>query len=177
MERDTSEQTVWQGTPSLLAELPRVLLQAVAAVLATIGLRALAHATPRPEVGARDPTRIFTWLTAGVWIAWAIAALAAPLRTRATRYLLTTERLRITTGLLSTATEDIELRRVRDLSVIRPFLLRLLGLGHVVLMSDDRTAPRITLRAVRAPDALQSTIRDLVQRLYQRLGVRQVDVL
>jgi uncharacterized membrane protein YdbT with pleckstrin-like domain len=177
MERDAPEQTVWRGTPSLLAELPRVLGQAAVAAVATVGLRALAHGTPHPEIGARDPTRIFTWLTAGVWIAWALAALTAPLRARATRYVLTTERLRVTTGLLSTTTEDVELRRVRDLTVMRPFFLRLLGLGHVMVVSADSSTPRVVLRAVRDPDGLQSKIREIVQALYVRFGMREIEMI
>ena len=177
MKESTPERTVWQGTPSPLADLPLFAALTAGAVLATIALRALTQSTSRPEVGASDPTRIFTWLTIGVWIAWGVAALAAWVRSRATRYVLTTERLRVTTGLLSTTTEDVELRRVRDSTVVRPFLLRLLGLGHVVLMSADTTTPRAALRAVRDPDGLQSTIRELVQGLYARYGVREIDVM
>ena len=170
------ERTVWQGTPSPLAELPTFAVLTAGAALATVALRAVAHSTSRPVVGATDPTRIFSWLTIGLWVAWAVAALAAYVRTRSTRYVVTTERLRVTTGLLSTTTEDVELRRVRDSTVVRPFLLRVLGLGHVVLMSADTSTPRAVLRAVRNPDRLQSTIRELVQDLYARFGVREIDV-
>ena len=177
MRESNPERTIWQGTPSPLAELPLFLALTAGAVLATVALRALASSTSRPVVGAADPTRIYTWLTVGVWVAWAVAALAAYVRARATRYVITTERLRVTTGLLSTTTEDVELRRVRDSTVVRPFLLRLLGLGHVVLMSADASTPRAVLRAVRDPDGLQSTIRELVQGLYARFGVREIDVM
>ena len=90
------------------------------------------------------------------------------------RYLV--ERLRVTTGLLSTTTQEIELRRVRDTVVMQPLSLRVLGLGHVVLLSADASTPRVTLSAVPQPVQLQSTIRELVQQAYRRSGVREFDV-
>jgi uncharacterized membrane protein YdbT with pleckstrin-like domain len=171
------ESTVWQGTPAVLADLPSYVALVLGALVLTVGFVALGNAMPEPAVGERDPARIVPWVIAAVWVGCALAALAFYARSRSTRYLLTTQRLRITTGLLSTTTEDIELRRVRDTSVVRPFLLRLLGLGHVVLVSADPSSPRVELRAVRDPDARQSQIRELVQGLYLRHGVREIDVM
>jgi uncharacterized membrane protein YdbT with pleckstrin-like domain len=172
-----AESTVWQGSPAPLADLPAYVAIALGALVLTAGFVALGNAMPAPAVGERDPAAIVPWVIGAVWVGAALAALALYVRSRATRYLLTTQRLRITTGLLSTATEDIELRRIRDSSVVRPFLLRLLGLGHVVLVSADPSSPRLELRAVRDPDGLQSRIRELVQGLYLRHGVREIDVM
>lgn len=177
MATRTPEQTVWRGTPSPLAELPGFVSLTIGAGLLNVALRMLAHSTTRTVVEPGDPTRIFTWLTIGLWAAWAVAALALFMRSRATRYVITTERLRVTTGLLSTTTEDVELRRVRDLTVMRPFFLRLLGLGHVMVVSADSSTPRVVLRAVRDPDGLQSKIREIVQALYVRFGMREIEMI
>jgi uncharacterized membrane protein YdbT with pleckstrin-like domain len=174
---DTQESTVWRGTPAPLAELPTYVLLALGALVLTVGLVILRNGMPEPAVGERGLGDVVPWLIAGVWLVCAVAALGLYVRSRATRYQLTTERLRITVGLLSTVTEEIELRRVRDLSIVKPFLLRILGLGHVVLTTVDPSAPRVEIQAVRDPDGLQSTIRGLVQKLYVRHGVREVDVM
>jgi membrane protein YdbS with pleckstrin-like domain len=171
-----SEPVVWQGRPSGLVDLPYYLLLLAGAVLATLGLL---YILPAAGVGPRptDTVRVFRWVLAGVWVLVVVLVLARWIARRATRYVLTTERLRITTGLLSTTTEDVELRRVRDSSVVRPFFLRVVGLGDVRVVSADPSTPRITLHAVRDPDTLQHTLRGLVEGLIRRHGVREIDVM
>jgi uncharacterized membrane protein YdbT with pleckstrin-like domain len=168
------EQTVWQGRPSALVDLPFYLTLLVGAVLATIALLVLLPAA-RPSPEAATTANLFGWVIAALWIGCVAIALSRWILRRATRYVLTTERLRITTGVLSTETEDIELRRVRDSSVARPFALRLVGLGDVRLRSADATAPQVTLHAVRDPDRLQETVRTLVEGLVRRHGVGEID--
>ena len=173
-----AERTVWTGSPSPLVDLPSYVALLVGAVVLTAGLLVLrAGAGPPQVVGDPDPRRVFLWLVAAVWGATAVGVLALWLRSRSVRYVLTTERLRVTTGLVSTTTEDLELRRVRDSSVRRPALLRLFGLGDVALVAGDSTTPRVTIRAVRDPDGLQSTIRANVQEGYARWRVREFDVM
>lgn len=165
------ETTVWQGTPSPLLNLPTFLALGVAAVAATVGLLWFRGAAGLAVVGW------VPWLILGAWLVCGGAALVAHLRVTSVRYQLTTERLRLTTGIFSTRTEDIELRRVRDSGVERPFLMRLVGLGHVHLVSADPGTPRIALHAVPDPDRLQATIRGLVNDSIQRWGVREIDVI
>ena len=171
-----TEQTVWQGRPSGLVDLPFYLVLLGGALLATLGLLALLPAaSPGPDA-TRD-ARVFSWAIAGVWVACVALALGRWVTRRSTRYVLTSERLRITTGVLSTTTDDVELRRVRDSGVVRPFFLRLVGLGDVRITSADPSHPRVMLHAVRDPDKLQETVRHLVEGLIRRHGVREIDVM
>ncbi|HEY0969666.1 MAG TPA: PH domain-containing protein [Gemmatimonadales bacterium] len=174
---DVAEQIVWQGRPSALVDLPFHLLLISGAVLATLGLLFILPGAS-VSVAERDVTaRVFQWIIAGVWVLVVFLVLARAIARRATRYILTSERLRVTSGILSTTTEDLELRRVRDTGVTRPFLLRMLGLGDVRILSADPSHPRVTLHAVREPDVLQGTIRKLTERLIRRHGVREIDVM
>ena len=176
-ETGDTEKIVWQGTPSALVDLPYHLLLVTGAVLATLGLLFILPAST-DSVAERDTTaRMFQWVIAGVWVLVVLLMLGRSLARRATKYVLTTERLRVTTGFFSTTTEDLELRRVRDTGVSRPFLLRLVGLGDVRILSADQSHPRVTLHAVRDPDALQGNIRALVESLIRRHGVREIDVM
>ena len=178
MDSASNERPVWSGSPSPLADLPSYVALVVGSVVFTAGFLVLRRSVGAPAVvGDPDPRRVFVWLIAAAWAACALSAIALWLRARSVRYELTTERLRVTTGIASTSTEDLELRRVRDSSIRRPALLRLFGLGDVVLVAGDASSPRITIRAVRDPDALQSTIRTSVQEAYGRFRVREVDVL
>jgi len=169
------EPAVWQGNPSARAELPTYVALLLGALVASAALVFLGRAS-ETDGGGRSLGPLVPWLVAFAWLVCAAAALGLYLRSRATRYELTSERLRVTTGLLSTTTQEIELRRVRDTVVVQPFLLRMLGLGHVVLISADASTPRVTLSAVPEPTQLQSTIRELVHQAYRGGGVRELDV-
>lgn len=170
------EHVVWQGRPSALVDLPFYLVLLCGAVLASVGLLAILPAAGTgPD--ATTNARVFSWVLGGLWVLVVLLALARWLVRRATRYVLTSERLRLTTGLLSTTTDDLELRRVRDSGVVRPFLLRLLGLGDVRITSADPSHPRVVLHAVRDPDAVQERLRGLVEMLIRRHGVREIDVM
>ena len=72
------------------------------------------------------------------------------LTVRSTSYSMSTERLQVETGLLSRSTEEIELYRVRDWSVEKPFLLRLVGQGTVKVVSNDATSSVLELEGVKA---------------------------
>ena len=175
LEEHATERTVWQGTPSQAINLPLYLLIGLGLIVATVGLLVLRAATrgdPVPDGG----TSIYPWVIVGLWILGGIGALAAYLKVSTTKYVVTTERLRVTTGILSTVTEDLELRRVRDLIVRRPFWSRVMGLGDIEIMSADASTPRATLRSVRDPDGLQSKIRAAVHQQYLKYAVRHLEV-
>src|SRR5581483_3197507 len=60
------------------------------------------------------------------------------LYTRSQRYDVTSERLCITSGIFSKRTEELELYRVRDITLIEPFSLRMFSLGNIELWTTDR---------------------------------------
>ena len=81
-------------------------------------------------------------------ICWALCWLIVPLvmslirflETRTHHFEVTSERIRVTSGILSRHMEELELYRVKDTSLYEPFLLRVLfGLGHVVIRTSDAT--------------------------------------
>lgn len=170
------EHVVWQGRPSGLVDLPFYVVLVCGAVLASVGLLAI---LPSAGAGtdANTNARVFSWVLGGVWVLVVLLALGRWLVRRATKYVLTSERLRLTTGILSTTTDDVELRRVRDSGVVRPFFQRIVGLGDVRITSADPSHPRVTLHAVRDPDKVQETLRALVEGMIRRHGVREIDVM
>ena len=103
-------------------------------------------------------------------------ALARWIVTRCQRYEVTSERVKITTGLFSRQTNELELYRVRDYSVVEPFWLRLVGCGNVVLVTADRTTPHFALRAVPHAATLKDQIRTHTELMRQRRGVRDLEI-
>lgn len=98
------------------------------------------------------------------------------LNLRVISYQLTNLRLVVTYGLLSRHTEEIELYRVRDWGLLKPFWLRLVGRGHVRLVTNDPTSPVLMLTGVAQPDHVREQIREYVERARDRKRVRQLDV-
>jgi uncharacterized membrane protein YdbT with pleckstrin-like domain len=82
----------------------------------------------------------------------------------------------VETGVLSKRLEQVDLYRISDYAVERPFLQRLLGTGNVVLTTLDKSTPRITLRAIKADVvALYERLRQATELEKQRRAVRVVD--
>jgi uncharacterized membrane protein YdbT with pleckstrin-like domain len=92
------------------------------------------------------------------------------------RYEITSERIKLTTGLLSRHNSELELYRVRDYTVVQPFWLRLVGCGNIILTTADRTTPQVVLRAVPSAASLKDQIRTHTERMRQRRGVRDLEI-
>lgn len=98
------------------------------------------------------------------------------LGTRSRVYEITSERIRISTGILSRRTSELELYRIRDYSTIEPFWLRLVGRGNLVIETADRTNPHVVLHAVPHVTALKDQVRTHTERMRQLRGVRDFEI-
>jgi uncharacterized membrane protein YdbT with pleckstrin-like domain len=172
----STEQTVWQGSPSQAVNLPVYLLLGLGVVVATIALLFLRGNTLPSATDELNPRSVYPWIIVAIWVICGIGALTTYLKVSTTKYVLTTERLRVTTGILSTVTEDLELRRVRDSVILRPFWARLAGLGDVQILSADASTPRMVLHAIKDPDGVQTKIRSIVQTQWAKFNVRQMEI-
>lgn len=85
---------------------------------------------------------------------------------------ITTERLRITQGIFSKRTDEVELYRVRDSTFIQPFLLRMFGKGNLQLNTDDATTPVVTLPGIPADQGLRDRLRTSVEACRDRKRTR-----
>lgn len=138
-------------------------------------------------------TYVFCLLIAAVIVAAAflttagplvLVALVAPLGFLLARWLatgsivyeVTTERVRVITGIFSRRTSELELYRVRDYTVVEPFWQRLIGRGNLILESADRSTPLLVLHAVPRVGALKDQIRTHTERLRQLRGVRDFEI-
>jgi uncharacterized membrane protein YdbT with pleckstrin-like domain len=157
------ETLVWRGTPSQWTNFGSYLFCLLLGVIVVAAYLLYTPATPQPLIltGLAVP---------GLW------AIGRWIGTRCHRYEITTERAKITTGLLSRHSQEIELYRVRDYTVVEPFWLRLVGCGDVVLASADRSSPSFVLRAVPHARWLKDEIRKHTERMRQQRGVRDLDI-
>jgi hypothetical protein len=85
-----------------------------------------------------------------------------------TRYVVTSERVRIISGLLAKDREDIELIRVRDVDHHQGVSERVLNIGDIYLHTADVSKPDVTLYNVTDPIAVHELIRRAVLEARKR---------
>ncbi|MGI5835786.1 MAG: PH domain-containing protein [Chloroflexota bacterium] len=171
--RAQAEKSVWKGSPSQWLNLKAYLLCSLGSLLAVIGAvlawQGLSSQAQEVRLAAVGAALV-------VFVALVIIAIKKFLELRCTRYHLTTERIRITTGILSTQTEDTELYRVDDIKLERPFLMRLVGLGNIIMVTSDRTTPNIILKAISKSEELRDTARIHIEECRDRKQTRVLDM-
>jgi uncharacterized membrane protein YdbT with pleckstrin-like domain len=97
------------------------------------------------------------------------------LGTRFHEYEITSERIRLTRGILSRRMDELELYRVKDTSIEQPLMLRLFGLSNVVVRSSDTSTPIFVIEAVPDAQMLRENLRGCVEKMRERKRVREVD--
>src|SRR5690606_2505455 len=101
---------------------------------------------------------LFCWLIVPIFIAvW------TALKINSTRYQLTTERLQITEGVFSKRTEQIELYRVKDLTLEFPFIYRMFSKGNILFFTSDHTLQNFSLEAISNADGVMDVVREQVE--------------
>ncbi|MGK0189050.1 MAG: putative membrane protein YdbT with pleckstrin-like domain [Verrucomicrobiales bacterium] len=160
----TAEETIWKSTPSQIIHLPLLIIGAAVATGVSIGLGFIGWAVP-----------LYLGIIAPAWIVCLLPWLWKSLNTKFYNYDLTTERLKLTTGIFSRETDVLELYRVKDMAISQPFILRLFGLSNVTLTTSDRTTPILKLEAIREGSTVLDTIRHHVEELREKKRVREVD--
>ena len=152
-----SEEILWKGRPAQIVNVWKFLLALLLAV--AIGAVAGFFFTP-------------LWFALVIPLAWAVWIW---LVVRCRVYELTSERLRLYQGVLNQRIDEVELYRVKDTVIERPFWLRLFGLSSIVLDTSDRSHPVIELEAIRGGRELRDRIRKQVEYWRDRKRVREVD--
>ena len=114
---------------------------------------------------------LFCWLIVPIFI-----ALARFLQTKCKIYDLTTERLKITEGVFSKKTDTLELYRVKDIETTQPFTYRLVGIENIRINTTDTTTPSVLIDAIPSQLSLSDKLRNQVEAVRVKKGVRELDV-
>lgn len=109
-------------------------------------------------------------LTLGLWL------LPQWWKSLGTHYRVTSRRIVVETGVLSKRLEQIDLYRINDYTVERPFLQRLLGTGNILLKAMDKTTPELRLSDLKTDVVtLYERLRAATEADKARRGARVVD--
>lgn len=96
--------------------------------------------------------------------------------TKTTSYELTSQRLKIGSGILNRKLDELELFRVKDYAMDQPLFLRMLGLGNLTLVTSDASTPTVSIKAIPQVEAVRELLRQAVQSERDRKRVRELDV-
>lgn len=116
------------------------------------------------------------WMTP-VAIILAIVAVVAPwLVVRTTRYRITNYRIDYERGVLKKQIDSMELWHVDDISFEQGLVDRLMNVGTITILSDDRTTPRLDLHGLPNPRAIFDSLRQRVITVKRQRGVIKMDM-
>lgn len=111
------------------------------------------------------------WLVVPVFVAfwrWLVI--------RNTRYELSSDRLFTYSGVLNKSIDELELYRVKDYSQLNPLLLRVVGLGNLVLITSDRTHAEVIIVAIPDVTEVRAMLRANVEKCRAKNNVREIDM-
>ncbi len=108
--------------------------------------------------------------TLGLWL------LVRWFQTLSKSYRITTRRIVVESGVLSKTLEQIDLYRVADYTVERPFGQRIMGTGNLMLKTFDKTTPELHVLSIKTDVVkLYERVRAATEADKARRGVRMVD--
>jgi uncharacterized membrane protein YdbT with pleckstrin-like domain len=162
------EKTVWSGTSSQLLNLGVFILCGF--VFALLMALLIMFWNQLAEVGALALAPAFVILLSPL-----VYALARVLIIKAVKYEISSERIKITTGIFSKQTNAMELYRVKDYTLNEPFFYRLFHLGTITILTSDHSTPQIIMKAIPAARQLMDELRKHVELRRDLKKVREVD--
>jgi len=165
-DAEQSESVMWRDSPSQWMEWPSY-FGAALLLVAFIGLAVVSRVQSWPA-----------WTTWAFIIAEALPVLAIAwtfAKVATVQVELSTQRIRETTGIFSRTLEEIELYRVRDISVKRSLPQLVLGCATIVLQTSDSTCPTLTLPWMSQFRDKQDSIRNHVEKCRLKHRARVVE--
>ncbi|GMV26247.1 MAG: hypothetical protein AMXMBFR58_22780 [Phycisphaerae bacterium] len=117
--------------------------------------------TPEETVWEGTPSQWtnFWWFVGCILVVPIPFAIYNYLKVKTTKYALSTQRLRLETGIVARKIEEVELYRVNDTAVQQSFIERLLGIGTVWIETTDERNREVLLQAVPDPAGLREQVR------------------
>lgn len=158
------ERTVWEGRPANLTAFDSFIKYGLAVFAILVGYILSRFSIPL------ETRFLLDYLAIGVMLVIVIKACWLYFVLRNIEWVLTTERFIYTVGVFSKRTENLELYRIKDITIRKPFFFRLFGYGVIDLITSDRTDPNLSnIGAVKNPDDLFQLFRKYIER-QKRIG-------
>ena len=161
------EIVYFEGRPLLRAE------QAKATMWALVGLVLIAL----PVLAAIFDWTWWHWWMTVVCVIIALAAVLIPwLLIRATHYRVTNYRIDFERGIMTKRIDTLELWHVDDIKFEQGLVDRMMNVGTITIISDDKSTPRLDLAGIPNPRQVFDQLKDRVIAVKRQRGVIKMDM-
>lgn len=150
------ETQLWKGSPSQWLNLWKHIAALIIAAAICVG-------------GVFFPLAFIALIIPLLWAVWNYLVV------RCTVFELTSQRLRFSEGVLNHHIDEIELYRVKDSLMTRPWWMRLTGLATIELQTSDRSTLQLTIPAVPRGEEIREMLREQVELVREKKRVREMD--
>ena len=114
---------------------------------------------------------LFCWLILPIFI-----ALWSAIKLKCIRYEVTSERLKVYSGVFNRNLDELELYRVRDYTLQQPFFLRLFGRANLHLVTSDTSSKNLALMGIAHGQEVREQLRSAVETRRVQRQVRTLDM-
>lgn len=160
----SDETTVFRGSPSLVTRFGPLSLASLVLV-AGVAVMAAFRNQPAAMIGGG--------VLAGLALLFMLITIAL---VKATQYEITSERIRIRRGIFTKRTDEVELYRANDTSLVEPLSLRMLGLGTIEIRTNDVSTPTVHLHAIHGARGVRENLRKYIEECRDRKRVRVTEL-
>lgn len=166
------ERMIWTGSPSQWLNFRSFLVSGMVMLVLIAAAVTVSSAGPAAVGGYQTPALV---ALAVLLLAVVLQAVRRYVEVRSRVYTISSQRVRLTRGILSKRSDGLELYRVDDTLLLEPMLLRLVSRGNIRLMTSDRTNPSLLIEAVPHAKQLLDEIRKSAEECRDRKSTRVVD--
>jgi hypothetical protein len=161
------ERTIFKGNPSVMAILGTVILCAILFIAASSAV--VIFWKDIPDGIAR---RAIFWLP----VVPLLFGMAKWIGLSFLTYEITTERIKVIRGLVTKRTDQFELYRVKDASLVDlkwfiiggPFMYRISSVGNIFVVTNDAITPTIELRAIKNAKEIREQLQASIEECHTR---------
>jgi membrane protein YdbS with pleckstrin-like domain len=161
------EVVYYEGRPLLRGDQAKAALMAVIGIV-LIALPILAHLFD------------WTWWNAVLTIVClllAVIIIVVPmLMMRAIRYRITSYRIDYERGIFTKRIDTLELWHVDDIKFEQGLVDRMMNVGSITVLSNDKTSPRLELHGIPSPREIFDKLKQRVIAVKRQRGVIKMDV-
>jgi membrane protein YdbS with pleckstrin-like domain len=160
------EIVYYEGRPLLRGD------QAKAALMLMIGIGLIAL----PILAMLFDWKWSGWLTL-ICVVLAVIVIVVPmLMMRSIRYRITSYRIDYERGILKKKIDTLELWHVEDIKFEQGLLDRIMNVGSITVLSNDKTSPRLELHGIPDPRVIFDKLKQRVIAVKRQRGVIKMDV-
>ena len=125
------------------------------------------------EIFSGRPAVVYSvWQLLLVIVTLGIAWIVMWFKRAGVNYRLTSQRIQVERGIFSKTKQTTELFRIDDFVISRPFSMRIMGYGYLVIKSSDRSIPDLTLYGVKEIETIYEQLRKASFAERERRGIK-----